>query len=253
MPVTFFLVKAAEWGEKSRRMKRFLCAVAPVLFALAPCHAIQLRLTDMAGPELIVSGEDGAEVKRFSAGTVGETIEADGQKFVLSFGEDADGSWVAVLSPSSPEPKDFELKVSSELPAILRSVESGLVGAVTINGRKIPAGMLWLASSNVKGPVAIAAKEEATVTVRWVGPGMSVEPRQTLAVFEESKERGPAEFVEFAQPDPGIPPGQISPVADPEILTLPYEPVINPALLGFDLVSISPRIHGPDMTPFEAP
>lgn len=218
-------------------MKRFLCALAPALLALSPCQALQLRLTDVAGPELIVSGEDGGEVARVASGTISQPIDADGQKFVLSFGEDADGSWVAVLSPASPEPQDFAVNVSSELPAILRSVESGLVGAVTINGRRIPAGMLWLASSGMKAPVAISAKEEATVTVRWVGPSMAVEPRQTLAVFEETAEPGPAEFVEFVEPETGIPSGQISPVADPEILTLPYEPVINPALLG------------PDMTP----
>lgn len=218
-------------------MKRFLCVIAPALLALSPCQALQLRLTDMAGPELIVAGDDGAEVARVAAGTVGQAIDADEQKFILSFGEDADGSWVAVLSPVSPEPKDFAVGVTSELPAILRSVESGLVGAVTINGRRVPAGMLWLASSNMKGPVAITAKDEATVTVRWVGPSMAVEPRQVLTVFEQTPEPGPAEFVEFAEPELGIPSGQISPVADPEILTLPYEPVINPALLG------------PDMTP----
>lgn len=219
-------------------MKRFLCALAPALLALSPCQALQLRLTDLAGPELIVSGEDGAEVTRVAAGTVGQAIEADGQKFILSFGEDADGSWVAVLSPASPEPQDFAVGVSSELPAILRSVESGLVGTVTINGRRVPAGMLWLASSSVKAPVAINAKEEATVTVRWVGPSMAVEPRQVLAVFDEASEPGPAEFVEFAQPELGIPNGQISPIADPEILTLPYEPVINPALVGPDMTPI---------------
>ncbi len=238
----FFLVKGAEWGEKYCRMKRFLCAITAAAAALAPCHAIQLKLTDVGGPELVVSAEDGTEVKRVASGTIGEIIEADDQKFTLSFGEDADGSWVAVLSPASPEPKDFAVGVSSESPAILRSVESGLVGAVAINGRRIPAGMLWLASSAAKGAVAVTAKDEATVTVRWVGPSMDIEPRQTLVVFEETQEPGPAQFVEFAQPDPEIPSGQITPVADPEILTLPYEPVINPWLLN-------PIILFKEMTP----
>lgn len=231
----FFLVKAAEWVEKCCRMKSFLCAVSLALVAL-PSHALQLRLTDLAGAELIISGEGGAEVARIAPGTIGQIIEADEQKFALSFGEDADGSWVAILSPASPEPKDFVVSVGSELPAILRSVESGLVGTVTVNGRRVPAGMLWVATSGGSGDVAVVAKGEATVTVRWAGPGMPVEHRQPLAVFEETTtQSGPEVFVEFAQPEPGIPTGQISPVADPEILTLPYEPVINPVLLGPDL------------------
>lgn len=234
----FFLVKAAKWVEKCWRMKRFLSAVVATMMVLAQGHALQLRLTDLGGPELSLLGDGGAEVARVAPGTVGQMIEAEDQKFVLSFGEDADGTWVAILSPASPEPKDFAVGVSAELPAILRSIEAGLVGGVTVNGRKVPSGMLWVASSALKDPVAVTAKDEATVTVRWAGPAMAAEHRQPLTVFEETTEEpGPPEFVAFAEPEPGIPTGQISPVADPEILTLPYEPVINPALLG------------PEMTP----
>lgn len=217
-------------------MKRLLCILGSGVLALAPAHALQLRLTSPEAPELLVLGEDGKDVVRVAAGTVGQAIDADGQAFVLSFGEDADGTWVAVLSPASPQPKDFELKVESQLPIVLRSIESGLVGAVMVKGRRLPAGMMWMAGGSVAGPVPVSAREEATVTVRWVGPGSDVETNQPLdALVDDKTEPGAPEFIEFAQPDQGLPTGQVSPVADPEILTLPYKPVINPILLGPDL------------------
>ncbi len=108
------------------------------------------------GDQVIVQGQGGAP-QTFPLGTIGQTVQVNGQSFVLSFGRGADGQPALIVTPS-PGSSGVSLNIQTGnrvtqvalqpnstatmrmQNGVLTTVSAGLAGGVSVNGQPVNPG-----------------------------------------------------------------------------------------------------------------
>jgi stage V sporulation protein SpoVS len=151
-------------------MKFSAAFVAALLAGVASSHALQLKVD--GSDQLVLINNGGTEVQRLAAGTVNQAVAIDGQHLAISFGADAGERLVAVLAPAPRSTMPFSASiVPSERGWILASLESGLTGKLSLDGRTVEAGNRMPLSDSGTLSLKLASDGKATATVAWTRKG----------------------------------------------------------------------------------
>ncbi len=246
-------------------MKAWPVVVLLSVIAFIPAaHGVELKLPSCA--ECVVSSDAGQEVLRVPVGSVGVQVSADGQEFLLSFGEDANGLLVAVLSPAPSNPKSISVKIGAGIPDLV-AVESGLIGNLKVNKRTIPPGMRWAPGTQADA-YYLDATDESTATVYWrcldsptqrpIPPSPDTDPTNLTGLGSglapgEAPMSGPdgSPFeggggMEGAAGEAPFPNGGISAIPIPSRVIYHPDDVINPVLLNTDEPRLGDEDEGDD-------
>lgn len=120
------------------------------VFTQAALPDTKLQINSQGNLDVI--NANGKVVKSFSLGSVGETIDSDGQSFKLSYGKDLQGRPTIIAYPSAGQNKALALGYQNSAITVSPNavltisgnpsgdiLQTGLLGNITLDGQKIPA------------------------------------------------------------------------------------------------------------------